>query len=445
MQNEILQSETSPTPAPAPVPGAAAASPLQKTLTLKVLGVGGAGCNAVSHMAQSRIEGLDCVAMNTDSAALERCAVPTKFPIGVKLTRGLGAGGDPERGRGAAEEDRAKLRELCQGVDVVFVVAGLGGGTGTGAAPVLAQIAHECGALVLGMVVLPFEWEGSRRQRQAQLGLHQLKAVADAVICLPNQKLHTLVADRTSLVEGFTVVNDLLAQGIRGLWRLLTRPGLINVDFADVCTVTRDRHTECALATAEAQGEHRVKEVLDKLLKHPLMEQGQVLNDAPAVLVSLAGGPDMSFSDVTSVMEQINRHCENAHIITGAAIEESHVGRLAVTVMATRRHAKDKPVAIETAVPVASLPAENNLVEPDTENRPPSRYVAPPPVITPDNVDHLMPHATSRMKKKAVKMRQAQLNLEVISKGRFEKSEPTIRRGQDLDVPTYLRRNLVLN
>ncbi|MBI5388396.1 MAG: cell division protein FtsZ [Verrucomicrobia bacterium] len=442
MQTELPQSEPAGLQA-LTTPASAAAGAVKKALTLKVIGVGGAGGNAVSHMARTPIDGVDCVVINTDAAALERCAVAHKLNLGAKLTRGLGAGGDPERGRAAAEEDREHLKALCQGVDVLFVVAGLGGGTGTGASPVLAQLGREAGALVLGMVVLPFDWEGSRRQRQAQLGLHQLKAVADAVICLPNQKLFTLVADKTSVVEGFAVVHDLLAQGVRGVWRLLTRPGLINVDFADVCTVTRDRHSECALATAEAQGEHRVKEVLEKLLKHPLMEGGQTLGEAGTVLVSLAGGPDIAFSDVNGVMEQINRHCENAHIITGAAIEEGHTGRLAVTVLATRRSGKDKAAAATTAVE-ALLP-EPPFVDPSVEHRPPSRYVAPPPVITPDNVDQFMPNAPARMKKRVQKMQQGQLNLEIISKGRFEKSEPTIRRGQDLDVPTYLRRNLVLN
>lgn len=433
--------------APTPPPAAAedGAPSGQRRLTLKVFGVGGAGCNAASHIAQTCLAGVEFVAINTDAAALERCAVAQKLSLGTKLTRGLGAGGDPERGRGAAEEDKDKLRALCQGVDVAFVVAGLGGGTGTGAGPVLAQVAKDCGALVLGLVVLPFDWEGVRRQRQAQLGLHQLKAVADAVVCLPNQKLFTMVADKTSVLEGFAIVHDLLAQGVRGVWRLLTRPGLINVDFADVCTVTRDRHSECVLATAEAQGEHRVKEVLDKLLKHPLMEEGHTLNDSAAVLVSLAGGPDLSFNDVNGVMEQLGRHCENAHIITGAAIEEALSGRLSVMVLSARRGAR------ETA-PVAEIPAteaapllDAQFVDPNLENRPPSRYVAPAPVLTPDNAEQLLQHASARMRRKAAKMRQGTLNLESVSKGRFEKSEPTIRRGEDLDVPTYLRRNLVLN
>lgn len=440
MQTELLQND----PAANPPQDAALDTPsplVKKTLTLKVVGVGGAGGNAVSHMVQAGLAGVEFTAMNTDGVALERCAARGKLCLGAKLTRGLGAGGDPERGRAAAEEDQDKLRALCEGVDVLFIVAGLGGGTGTGASPVLARIAKECGALVLGLVVLPFDWEGSRRQRQAQLGLHQLKTVADAVVCLPNQKLLTLVTDKTSVVEGFAVVHDLLAQGVRGIWRLLSRPGLINVDFADVCTVTRDRHAECVLATAEAEGEFRLKETIEKLLKHPLMDEGHVLNESAAVLVSLAGGPDLSISDVQGVVEQIRRHCEDAHIITGAALEDSLAGRLTVTVLASRRGAREHAPATPAAEDAA---LETEFIDPATEDRPPSRYVAPPPTITPDNVDQMLPNAPARMRRK-VKMRQGTLNLDIVSKGRFERSEPTIRRGEDLDVPTYLRRNLVLN
>ena len=433
------------TPAPdSPAVASAPALPLKTGPILKIFGVGGAGCNALAHIARAGIDGVECVAMNTDAAALERCPVANKLSLGTKLTRGLGAGGDPDRGRAAAEEDRERLRPMCEGMDVLFVVAGLGGGTGTGAAPVLAQMAKESGALVIGMVVLPFDWEGERRQRQAELGLRQLKAAADAVVCLPNQKLRTMVADKTSVLEGFAIANDVLAQGLRGVWRLLTRPGLINVDFADVCTVTRDRHSECTLATAEAQGEHRVKEVLEKLFKHPLMEEGAILGDSAAVLVSLAGGPDLTLDDVNGVMEQIHRHCETAHIITGAAIEESLAGRLAVTVVSARRGPTERSSEAEAIAATEMLP-EPAFGKREPESRTSSRFVAPPPTITPDNLQQLTAHASPRQRKQIEKMQQGTLDLRIVSKGRFDKSHPTIWRGEDLDEPTYLRRNLALN
>src|SRR5262245_2976591 len=253
---------------------------LKRSFSITVLGVGGAGCNAVNHLAQESFAGVSFVGMNTDAPALARSTLETKLVLGSKSMRGLGAGGDPERGRSAAQENISEIRALCEGADVVFVVAGLGGGTGTGAGPVVAQVAKETGALVLSIVMLPFDCEGSRRARQAQLGLQELKNAADGVICLPNQKVFKLIDEKTSLLEAFQITNELVAQGVRVIWRLLSRPGLINVDFADLCAVTQGRHAESTLATAEAKGENRAREVMEKLLAHPLVEAGQVLTEA---------------------------------------------------------------------------------------------------------------------------------------------------------------------
>lgn len=413
--------------------------PVKKGFRIKVFGVGGAGCNAVNHMACTPFEGVEFVAVNTDAAALGQSLVPNKLILGEKLTRGMGAGGDPERGRAAAEEDAAKLRTLCEGVDVVFIAAGMGGGTGTGASPVISRIAKECGALVLGMLVLPFEWEGGRRQRQAQLGLHEMKSAADGIICLPNQKLFQLIDEKTSLVETFAITHELLAQGVRGIWRMLMRPGLINVDFADLCSVTRGKHSENSLATAEACGDGRAREVVEKLLKHPLLDSGKALTEAASVLVSIVGGPDLTMAEVNRVMEQITRQSESAHIIMGAAIEENFAGNLAITLVASKR-----PVA-EREEDLASLTTESDrqLVEPQSTSRPPSRFVAPAPATTAEATEKFL--SSARGKRKLSKMKQGQLPLEIISKGRFEKSEPTVHQGQDLDVPTYIRRGMPLN
>lgn len=402
---------------------------------IKVIGVGGAGCNAVTHISRSPFEGVEFIALNTDAAALSQSTIENKIVLGQKLTRGMGAGGDPERGRGAAEEDAARLKALCEGSDVVFVIAGMGGGTGTGASPVIARIAKDCGALVLGMLVLPFDWEGGRRLRQAQLGLHEMKADADGVICLPNQKLFSIIDEKTSMVETFTITHELLAQGVRGIWRMLMRPGLINVDFADLCSVTRGKHSENSLATAEACDEHRSKEVVEKLFKHPLLDGGQALTDAASVLVSLVGGPDLTMAEVNRVMEQINRQCESAHIIMGAAIEETMAGRLSITVVASKR----VPVEREEMSPSAP-----ELAEPAVTNRTTSRFIAPAPASTLENQEKLLQNG-ARGRRKVTKLKQGQLPLDIISKGRFEKSEPTIHQGNDLDVPTYIRRNIPLN
>ena len=418
---------------------------LEKKLAIKVIGVGGAGCNAVAHLAQENLDGVSFAVLNTDAAHLAKSPVTERLVLGAKTTRGLGAGGDPDRGRAAAEEEAAQIRALCDGANLVFVLAGMGGGTGTGAGPVVARIAKESGALVLGVVVTPFDCEGGRRARQAQLGLHALKKVADGVICLPNQKVLKFIDEKTSLLEAFAITNEFVAQGVRGIWRLLSRPGLINVDFADLCAVTKGRHTESSLATAEARGEHRAREVMEKLLAHPLIEGGQVLGESDAVLVCIAGGPELSMADVNRIMEQVNRQCEGAHLILGAAIDPALVETLSVTLVASCGAAArpDAPAKLETAGDVAIYSEPDG---PGETSRPTSRFVAPPPASTPEKTAELLANQPgARGRKKASRLKQGQLPLEIISKGRFEKSEPTIYRGEDLDVPTYIRRGVALN
>ncbi|MDB6018918.1 MAG: Cell division protein FtsZ [Pedosphaera sp.] len=430
---------------------------LGKKFTLKVFGVGGAGGNAIDYMARQDFDGVNFVAINTDAQALLNLGVAERLTLGAKLTRGLGTGGDPDLGRAAAEEDVEKIRALCAGADVICVVAGMGGGTGTGAGPVVARLAKETGALVMGIVTLPFEFEGMRRQRQAQLGLRDLKAEADGVICLPNQKVFKLIDENTSVNEALKITNELLAQGVRGIWRLLTHTGLINVDFNDLCAVLRGRHEESSLATVEATGENRSHEVLEKLTSHPFLEGGQVLAEADAVLVSLTGGPDMTMAEVNRVMEQINRHCENAHIIMGAGIQGAFAGRLSVTLVASRRNTREERGYGRSSAAAMSVREESmdvpghehdkELVNPPAEKRPTSRFVAPAPSLSQQQTEKLLTSqpGSTRQRKKASALRQGQLPLEIVSKGRFEKSEPTIHQGEDLDVPTYIRRGVALN
>lgn len=424
------------------IPAAPVADALTKRFSIKVLGVGGAGGNAIGHLVRQEFPGVAFAALNTDAAALANTSVGTRLNLGGRSMRGLGAGSDPVRGRAAAEEDASAIRALCAGADVVFIVAGLGGGTGTGASPVVARIARESGALVLAIVILPFDCEGGKRLRQAQLGLQELKGAADGVICLPNQRMFKLVDEKTSILDAFQIINDLIAQGVRGIWRLLSRPGLINVDFADLCSVTQGRHTESALATAEARGEHRTREVLDKLMAHPLINGGAALTDAGGVLVCISGGPDLSLAEVNHVTEQIRRQCEGAHLIMGAAIDESLGDGLSVTLLA----AKSAP----TAEP-ASTPAVATSPNPPVGDSSPAKPVAgmpstfsTAPEVRPDPAS-ASPNALGRGRKSGSRMRQGQLELEMISRGRFEKSEPTIVQGQDLDLPTYIRRGVALN
>lgn len=428
---------------------------LKKSVTIRIFGVGGAGGNAVSHMAFAGFEGVSFIAVNTDAQALAACAVGEKLHLGAKTMRGLGAGGDPELGRAAAESDTARLKALCEGADIVFIVAGLGGGTGTGASPVLAKVAKDCGALVLGIVTTPFDCEGSRRRRQAMLGLEHLKAAADGVICLPNQKVFKLIDENTSLVETFKITNDLLTRGVLGIWRLVTQTGLINIDFADLCSVLRGRHAESFLASAEAMGPNRSREVVEKLLANPFLEGGQMLAAAEAVLVSIVGGAEMTMAEVNHVVEQINRNCEGAHIIMGAIVRDDFANRFAVTLVASQKGASEQAISTDEEMDSNTLALPTEAPELDTQflsqaatARPASRFVAPPPSLTPEKTEQLLASQATqsgKQRKKASRLRQGQLPLEIISKGRFEKSEPTIHKGEDLDVPTYIRRGIALN
>ena len=272
--------------------------------------------------------------------SLAASSASEKVHLETQLLRGLGTGGDPDRGRALAEEQLPKLKSLCEGADVVFILAGLGGGAGTGISPVLARAAKEAGALVLGFVTTPFECEGSRRQRLAQHGLAELKSAADGVISLPNQKVFKMIDENTSVLETFKITNDFLAAGVRGVWRLLMHKGLIEIHFADLAALLRDRHAESCFAVAEAMGPTRSREVMDKLLAHPMLDGGQMLGESEAVLVSLIGGPDLTMAEVNRVMEQVNRQCEHAQVIMGAAIDETFNERLAVTLIAARKSAE---------------------------------------------------------------------------------------------------------
>ncbi|PYJ00287.1 MAG: hypothetical protein DME25_21085, partial [Verrucomicrobia bacterium] len=410
----------------------------------KVFGVGNAGLNLVNRVIARNLAGVGFVAANTDAQSLAASAAPEKVLLETKLLLGLGTGGDPERGRAVAEQEAARFKTLCQGAEVVFVVAGLGGGAGTGISPVLARAAREAGALVLGFVTTPFDCEGRRRQFLARQGLAELKAAADGVICLPNQKVCKMIDEHTSLIETFKITNELLADGVAGVWRLLRHTGLIEVHFSDFCALVRDRHVENSFAVAEAQGPTRSREVIDKLLAHPMLEGGQVLADSDAVLVSLLAGPDLTMAEVNRVMDQVHRHCEHGQVIMGAAVDESFRDRLAVTLIAARND-PEPPVELAAA---AAEDLDTQLLSSATNTRRGSRFVPPPPALPREKMEQLLARqgpGNPRSRTRSPKLRQTQLPLEIVSKGRFDKSEPTIHKGEDLDVPTYIRRGVALN
>jgi cell division protein FtsZ len=413
-----------------------------QTRTIKIIGVGGAGVSLLDTLNGEEFAGASFAAINTDGPSLAASSAMTKIHLETKLLRGLGTGGDPERGRAIAEEQFATLKTACVGADMILIVAGLGGGAGSGISPVLARAAKETGALVLAFVTLPFLCEGNRRQQQAQQSLEQLKCFADGVICLPSQKAFKLIDENTSVLDTFHITGGLLVEGIRGVCQLLTRPGLIQIHFDDLCALVRDRHSESVFARVEAAGAGRSREVVEKLLAHPLLDEGRALADSDTVLVSLMGGKDLTMAEVNRVMEQVSRQCERAQIIMGAAVDAAMKNHLSVTVIAAKQNSAasvESPAAttsVEPAEPIVSRGAacSASRCAPQT-----SSFTLPQRNQVPAK------NTGSRARKAGSRMRQEQLPLAIVSKGRFDKSEPTIHKGEDLDIPTYLRRGVPLN
>jgi len=416
----------------------AAAPESNQARSIKIIGVGGAGVSLLDALNAEEFAGADFVAVNTDAPSLVASSATVKIHLETKLLRGLGTGGDPDRGRAIAEEQFATLKTTCDGADVVFIIAGLGGGAGSGISPVLARAAKETGALVLAFVTLPFACEGNRRQQQARQSLEQLKSVADGVICLPSQKTFKLIDENTSVLDTFRITGGLLVEGVRGVWQLLTRPGLIQIHFEDLCALVRDRHSESVFASVEATGAGRSREIVEKLLAHPLLDEGRALAESDAVLVSLLGGKDLTMAEVSRVIEQIGRQCEHAQIIMGAAVDAAMKNKLAVTVIATKQNPN-----VEPANPPANA---DEPVSHSAMRRSMARCASQLPTAALEQREQLLKqHAVGRARKAGSRMRQEQLPLAIISKGRFDKSEPTIHKGEDLDIPTYYRRGVVLN
>jgi cell division protein FtsZ len=410
-----------------------------RTRMIKIFGVGSAGVSLLDTLNGEEFAGAGFVAINTDASPLAASSATVKIHLETKLMRGLGTGGDPERGRAIAEEQFSTLKTASEGADVVLIVAGLGGGAGSGISPVLARAAKETGALVLVFATLPFLCEGNRRQQQAQQSLEQLKSVADGVVCLPNQKVFKLIDENTSVLDTFRITGGLLIEGIRGVWQLLTRPGLIQIHFDDLCALVRDRHSESVFASVEAAGAGRSREVVEKLLAHPLLDEGRALAESDAVLVSLMGGKDLTMAEVNRVMEQISRQCERAEIIMGAAMDATLKNRLSVTVIAARH----SPVAKTEMTGVSSEPSAAR----GATSRSAVGSIPPAPSFTAEQREQMVARHSSggRSRRNSSKMLQAQLPLAIVSKGRFDKSEPTIHKGEDLDIPTYIRRGVALN
>jgi cell division protein FtsZ len=301
---------------------------------IKVIGVGGGGSNAVQHMLSANIDKVDFICANTDAQALKTSLVPITLQIGANITKGLGAGANPDVGRQAAQEDIERIREVLQGADMVFITAGMGGGTGTGAAPVVAQLAREMGILTVGVVTKPFPFEGKKRMEVAKRGIDELRETVDSLIIIPNEKLLTVLGKSASLLDAFKAANEVLLGAVQGIAELITHPGLINVDFADVRTVMSAMGM-AMMGTGRAVGDGRAREAAEAAIRSPLLENVN-LAGAKGLLVNITGGLDITIGEFTEVGEIIQElAAEDATVKVGMAVDEEMRNELRVTIVAT--------------------------------------------------------------------------------------------------------------
>ncbi len=470
-------------------------------LAIKIIGVGGAGSNALDRIVLDGLERVDFIAANTDVQSLASSVATLKVQLGRVVTRGLGAGGDPELGFNAANESADEIRETLQGARMVFVCAGLGGGTGSGAAPCVVQMARESGALVVAFATLPFAFEGKRRGAQAQEALRELQQLADAVVCFENDRMGDMVLPKAGIHQAFAVADLTISQSVRAIVSVVRRRGLIQIGFDELLSALRSQDSRCLFGFGESDSDNRAHEALALALKNPLMDRGKMLTDARHVLVQISGGPGMTLTEVEIVMRELGRHVEDhTQILFGTAVDGKMGNRLSVTLISSigsreepmpvsawqRRGAVaataapfveppqavvppapeplPAPPVIEYSSPIAepanvtqidfaappARAADEVTVEPEPD---PILVVPPPPPVRKEKRPPLPKEpavapepapakAANPRKDPLVQARQEVMQFESVTRGRFEKSEPTIVEGQDLDVPTYLRKNV---
>lgn len=342
-----------------------------RVANIKVIGVGGGGGNAVNRMVASGVTGVEFWSINTDAQALTHSAAPRKLQIGQKLTRGLGAGGNPAIGQKAAEESRDEIAKALEQADLVFITAGMGGGTGTGAAPIVAEVAKEMGALTVGVVTRPFGFEGRRRYNQAEQGVEGLQSRVDTLILIPNDKLLAVISEQTALQEAFRIADDVLRQGVQGISDIITIPGLVNVDFADVRAVMADAGS-ALMGIGIGSGKTRAREAASVAISSPLLESS--IEGARGVVLNITGGSDLTLHEVNTAAETIYEVVDpNANIIFGAVIDEKMQGEMRITVIATGFDKGDSPANTPTsgvpmnkktpASPAPSTPSLNDNKE----------------------------------------------------------------------------------
>lgn len=446
---------------------------ISEPIHVKIVGVGGAGCNILDRVMLDGIEAADLVAINTDVQSLTASVAAHKVQIGRNLTRGLGSGGDPEMGYAAAEEATDEIRSVLQGGTVVFVCAGLGGGTGSGAGPYVAQIAKGENALVLGVVAVPFSFEGRRRCGQATESLIRLRSVCDAVVCFENDRMAEVILPRMGVHEAFAAADLTVSQSIRSITTLLQKPGLLHIGFDDVCAVLRNGDARALFGYGEAEGENRAHDALAKVLKNPLMNRGAFLEESSHAIIQICGGTNVTLGEVQIIMEELNRHInDQTQLFMGIGIEARMGNLLSVAVLSSLGTGATKPAVqpIQKAIravecraatdskPQSWKPAPEALVQPSEQETtsateriaeqphedlivPPVQPESPKPALirpVAKSVESKLPAAPP----KKSEAKQETLQFEAVSRGRFEKSEPTIIDGQDLDVPTFLRKNV---
>lgn len=484
--------------------------PHSEPIAITIVGIGGAGSNALDRIVLDGADGAEIVAMNTDAQSLTGSVARMKVQLGRAATRGLGAGGDPDLGQSAAEEAADEIRKAVEGAGMVFICVGLGGGTGSGAAPLVANVAKDQGALVIVFATMPFAFEGKRRAKQAEDALVALEAAADAVICFENDTMGDAVSPKAGIQQAFAAADETVSQSVRAISQLFARPGILHIGLDDLRAALRTTAAgagRCLFGFGEAGGDNRAYEALSRALKNPLMDRGRMLEDAHNVLVNVTGGPEMTLNEVQILMDELGKHTgPQTQILFGTAVDPKMGERLSVTILSStsiaaaveepasvaarrvapptqrpveiapaplgngnERHAppasraEDSEESEEQHAPAAAAivaEAEREDEEADLLDIPmemPVTLVAPahePPTAAPAP----MPVHRERIAAKAARPeppapvipapapkreeRQETLQFEPVTRGRFEKSEPTIVDGQDLDVPTFLRRNI---
>jgi cell division protein FtsZ len=462
---------------------------LPEFIPIKIVSVGDAGLNALDRIVLDGLERADAVAINTDVQSLTSSVATRKVQLGRSVSRGLGAGGDPEVGYQAALESADEIREALADARVIFICAGLGGGTGSGAAPYVAQAARESGALVIMFVTLPFGFEGKRRNSQAREALARLAEFANAVVCFENDRMGDLTPPQAGIHQAFAMADMVVSQSVRSIVNLIQRPGLIRIGFDDLFAALRNGNNRCLFGYGEADSDNRAHDALTQALKNPLMNRGRLLADATHVLVQIAGGPRMTLSEIEILMQELGRHVsDQTQILFGAVVDGRLGDRLSVTIISSlcveeeaifpQTHPALTTASLSSPVrepyhppaPEPEIQAEQTPTEPEpVEQTVPfeeSIATEAPPIATsvpieaplmpihngePEQTmippqDKSIPSKKERApaEKIAAPAKQEVLQFEPVTRGRFEKSEPTIIEGEDLDVPTYLRKNIRL-